>query len=105
MIPRRVHAHGLPWLEWFADGHWVCRRCGESGRQPEFTDVASFARWLGRMKRAHAGCGTFDNIDPGEIGHPLNPDRAAPGRPEPGVIRRGSSGIPGCYEEFDHRPQ
>lgn len=75
MIPRRVPANGVPWVEWLEDGRWVCRRCGEEGRQLAFTDVPSFARWLGSIKRTHAGCGTFDDIDVGEVGHPLNPDR------------------------------
>lgn len=75
MIPPRMPANGVPWLEWLADGRWKCHRCGDSGRQPTFADVATFARCLGQIKRTHALCGTFDDMEPEEIGHPLNPDR------------------------------
>jgi hypothetical protein len=78
MIPPRAQANGVPWLYWFADGHWECSRCGDSGRLPPLIDVPSFARRLGWIKRRHAGCGTFDDIEPDEVGHPLNPDRAEP---------------------------
>jgi hypothetical protein len=75
MLPDWMPANGVPWVEWIGDTAWRCRRCGDSGTQPPFTDVATFARWLGWIKRKHAGCGTFDDIEPEAIGHPLNPDR------------------------------
>ena len=78
VTPHRIPANGVPWLEWLADGSWRCARCGETGRLPEFIDVASYARQLGGIKRHHAGCGTWDDLDSGEVGHPLNPDRQVP---------------------------
>jgi hypothetical protein len=76
MKPCRMHANGVRWLYWMGDGRWVCEGCGEAGRQPGFADVAAFARWLGDMKRTHAGCGSEIRMNAGQLGHPLNPDRA-----------------------------
>jgi secreted trypsin-like serine protease len=75
MIPRHLHANGVPWLVWFGVHAWECRGCGETGSQPLFTDVSSFAKWAGDMKRAHARCGRPIHLGVGEVGHPLNPDR------------------------------
>jgi len=75
VIPRRQHANGLPWLIWLGAHAWECRGCGDMGAQPPFTDVATFARWAGDMKRAHARCGRPVLLRAGEVGHPLNPDR------------------------------
>jgi len=76
MIPIRLNANGLPWLIWLRGGTWECRGCGEAGKQTPFVDVSSFARWAGDIKRAHAGCGPPIILGPGEVGHPLNPDRS-----------------------------
>jgi hypothetical protein len=78
MIPLRLPANGVPWLYWLHDGHWECRGCGASGRQPPYLAVGPFARWLGDMKRAHAGCspGVCTRRGEGGVGDPLNPDRA-----------------------------
>jgi hypothetical protein len=75
MIPKRQHANGVPWLEWLGVHAWECGRCGATGAQPPFTDVSSFARWAGDLKRAHARCGPPFVLRIGEVGHPLNPDR------------------------------
>jgi hypothetical protein len=76
MIPRSVHANGVPWLIWLGVHAWECRGCSATGDQPPFVDVSSFARWVGDLKRAHARCGQPILLGPGEVGHPLNPDRA-----------------------------
>jgi hypothetical protein len=76
MVPRMSHANGVPWLIWFGTHSWECRRCKAKGSQPRFDDVSSFARWAGDLKREHAPCGDAIVLRPGEVGHPLNPDRA-----------------------------
>ncbi len=76
MIPQLQHANGLPWFFWIGVQSWECRGCGATGDQPPFTDVVSFARWAGDMKRAHARCGQPLVLASGEVGHPLNPDRS-----------------------------
>lgn len=75
MIPQLQHANGLPWFFWIGVQRWECRGCGATGDQPPFTDVVSFARWAGDLKRAHARCGQPLVLASGEVGHPLNPDR------------------------------
>jgi hypothetical protein len=56
MIPPRVHANGLPWLDWVAGDVWKCHGCGDSGRLPAADVVSVFARWLSEIKRDHARC-------------------------------------------------
>ena len=67
-------ANGVPWLVWIDRQDWRCEACGRAGRLPPYTTVASFARALGDLKRAHHDCGTHGGGD--QVGHPLNPDRA-----------------------------
>jgi hypothetical protein len=69
MIVRQMPANGVPWLFWIGDTSWECQACGQAGHQPPFENVAAFARWLGDVKRAHAACGSYDEI---RIGDPLN---------------------------------
>lgn len=75
MTSARMHANGLPWLIWIDGHYWECQGCGERGTLPPFTDVSTFAGWLGDTKRAHARCGPPIVLRAGEVGHPLNPDR------------------------------
>jgi hypothetical protein len=75
MFPKRMHANGLPWLFWIGSEDWECQGCGERGKQPAFTDVSTFAGWVGDMKRAHARCGPPIVLRAGDVGHPLNPNR------------------------------
>jgi hypothetical protein len=75
MMPNRMHANGVPWLIWVRDSTWECRGCGGSGRQPHFTVTLEFARWVGDLKREHAGCGEHALVPDGSIGDPLNRER------------------------------
>ena len=73
MIPPHVPANGVPWVFWKNNWTWKCSECGQTGRQPEFTNVTAFAKALGDIKRGHAACGPL--IEHHGVGHPLNPDR------------------------------
>jgi hypothetical protein len=78
--PLCTPANGVPWLVWFGDQAWECRGCGARGDLGGFTTVALFARRLAVLKREHACCfGTgVPDLSAGQVGHPLNPDRAEP---------------------------
>lgn len=84
MTPPRSPANGVPWLVWLAGRAWECLGCGATGTQPDPAGAVSLARWAGDTKRAHAGCGPPVVLSEGEVGHPLNPDRAETGSPSRG---------------------